>query len=370
MQRSRPPNPALSIIVPTYQESANIPILFERLKAVLNGLPWEMIVVDDNSPDGTSSVAFALAAEDHRVRCLRRVNRSGLAGAVIEGWMSSSADFVAVIDGDLQHDKSILPVMYKALANEAANLAIGTRLRRANVESLSLARQRLSDLGAWCFRRVGGIKVTDPMSGFFMIRREIVSRLAPRLSADGFKILVDVILSGGGALHIVEVPYGFRKRNAGNSKLTPLVAIDFLGLVFHHASAGILPIRFVLFAMVGATGLVVHIVTLSAAVEWFKMLSFNSGQLIATILAMASNFILNNEITYRAYRYRGPHLFLGLIIFLLGCSVGAIANIDVASWLYKAKQTWWVAGLAGALLSVVWNYAVSTNLIWRPSRRR
>ena len=370
MQPSGPLTPALSIIVPTYQESANIPILFERIKVALNDLPWEMIVVDDDSPDGTSSVAFALAAKDQRIRCLRRVNRSGLAGAVIEGWMSSSADYVAVIDGDLQHDESVLLAMYQALANGTGNLAIGTRLRKSNSESLSPARQWLSDLGAWCFRRIGRTSVTDPMSGFFMIRREIVSRLAPRLSADGFKILVDVILSAGGGLHIVEVPYGFRKRNAGESKLTPLVAIDFLGLVIHHATAGIIPIRFVLFAMVGAIGLVVHIAALLTVVEWFKMLTFDFGQLIATILAMASNFFLNNEITYRAYRYRGPSVFLGFIAFFLGCSVGAIANIDVASWLYKAKHTWWVAGLAGALLSVVWNYAVSTNLIWRPARRR
>jgi dolichol-phosphate mannosyltransferase len=370
METPGPSTPALSIIVPTYQESANIPVLFDRIKVALNGLPWEMIVVDDDSPDGTSNVTFALAAKDHRVRCLRRVNRSGLAGAVMEGWMSSSADLVAVIDGDLQHDESILRVMYQALASGPANLAIGTRLRRTNGGNLSPARQRLSDLGAWFFRRIGGTPVTDPMSGYFMIRREIISRLAPRLSADGFKILVDVILSAGGGLDIVEVPYGFRKRNAGESKLTPLVAIDFLGLVVHHATAGVLPIRFVLFAMVGAIGLIVHIATLSAAVEWSRMFTFDSGQLIATILAMASNFILNNEITYRAYRYGGHALFFGFLAFALACSVGAIANVDTASWLYKANQTWWVAGLAGALLSVVWNYAVSTSLIWRPGRRR
>jgi dolichol-phosphate mannosyltransferase len=361
--------PTLSVVVPTYEESANIPILFERVKAALEGLPWEMIVVDDDSPDGTSNVAFALAAKDPRLRCLRRVNRSGLAGAVIEGWMASSADFVAVIDGDLQHDESILRLMHQALAKGAGNLAIGTRIRKASSGSLSPARQRLSNMGAWFFRRIGGKAVADPMSGFFMIRREIVSRLAPRLSPDGFKILVDVILSAGRGLNIVEVPYDFRKRHAGESKLTPLVAIDFLGLVVHHATAGVLPIRFVLFAMVGAVGLVVHIAALSAVVEWFEM-SFDSGQLIATTLAMASNFILNNEITYRAYRYRGPALVAGFVAFALGCSVGAIANIDVASWLYKDNQTWWVAGLSGALLSVVWNYAVSTNLIWRPGLRR
>jgi dolichol-phosphate mannosyltransferase len=361
--------PTVSVVVPTYQESANIPILFDRIKYALSGAPWELIVVDDDSPDGTSSVAFALAAEDRRIRCLRRVNRSGLAGAVIEGWMSSSADFVAVIDGDLQHDESILPKMYEALAKGSANLAIGARLREGDRGGLSPARQALSDLGAWFFRRFAGAAVADPMSGFFMIRREIVSRLAPRLSPDGFKILVDVILSAGGGLKIVEVPYVFRKRNAGESKLTPLVGIDFLGLVVHHATAGVLPIRFVLFATIGAGGLIVHIVTLWAVLHWFGMLTFDSGQLIATIVAMGSNFILNNEITYRPYRFHGVGMVAGFLAFALGCSVGALANIDVASWLYSADQTWWLAGLSGAFLSVVWNYAVSTNLIWRRRRR-
>ena len=173
-----------------------------------------------------------------------------------------------------------------------------------------------------------------------------------------------------GGLKIVEVPYVFRKRHAGESKLTPLVGIDFLGLVGHHATAGVLPIRFVLFAVIGASGLIVHIVTLSVVLHWFATMTFDLGQLVATIVAMGSNFTLNNEITYRPYRYHGLGLVAGFLAFTLGCSVGALANIDVASWLYRSNQTWWVAGLAGALLSVVWNYAVSTNLIWRPRRRR
>jgi dolichol-phosphate mannosyltransferase len=360
-------NPTLSVVVPTYQEAANVPVLFERITAALKDLPWEMIVVDDDSPDGTSDIAFALAAHDDRVRCLRRVNRSGLAGAVIEGWLSSSADFVAVIDGDLQHDERILPRMYEALMVGEASLAIGTRASAGG--GLSPARQALSRLGAWFFRRLTGAAVTDPMSGFFMLRRDLVTKLAPRLSPDGFKILVDIILSAGGDLSIVEIPYVFRKRMMGESKLTPLVGIDFLGLVAHHATGGLLPIRFVLFASIGAVGLVVHIVTLSAVLHWIQTLDFSSAQLIATLVAMASNFLLNNEITYRVHRYRGLGLLWGFAAFAIGCSVGALANLDVASWVFKVDQTWWVAGLAGAVLSVVWNYAVSTALIWRPRRR-
>jgi dolichol-phosphate mannosyltransferase len=362
--------PTLSVVVPTYRESANIPVLFERIKTALDGLPWEMIVVDDDSPDGTADVAFALASADRRLRCLRRVNRSGLAGAVVEGWMSSSADFVAVIDGDLQHDETILPDMYRALAEGKGNLAIGTRVGiEAKTDGLSPTRRKLSDLGAWFFRRVVGAPITDPMSGFFMLRRDIVARLAPRLSADGFKILVDIVLSAGDELKIVEAPYRFRKRAAGESKLTPLIALDFVGLVGHHASGGLMPIRFVLFALVGAIGLVVHILALAALRSWSGTLDFISEQLFATLVAMASNFVLNNEITYRPYRFQGLSALGGFAAFAIGCSLGALANIDVASWLYKSNQTWWLSGLAGALLSVVWNYAVSTNLVWRNRHR-
>jgi dolichol-phosphate mannosyltransferase len=361
--------PTLSVVVPTYREAANVPVLFERLKTALAGLPWEMIVVDDDSPDGTADVAYAIARRDPRLRCIRRVNRLGLAGAVIEGWLASSADFVAVIDGDLQHDEAILPQMYAALVEGRGDLAIGTRIADPNrAGGLSPARQKLSELGAWFFRQVAGATVSDPMSGYFMLARERVARLAPRLSPEGFKILVDVVLSSGGHLKIVEIPYVFRPRQAGESKLSPLVGIDFLGLVVHHATGGLLPIRFVLFASIGAIGLVVHLLVLSALIAWLGLEDFASGQIAATIAAMASNFVLNNEITYRAYRYRGAGMIGGFALFALLCSVGAIANVNIASWLIQREGVWWVAGLAGALVGVVWNYAASNTFVWR--RRR
>ena len=174
--------PTLSVVVPTYREAANVPVLFERLKTTLAGLPWEMIVVDDDSSDGTADVAYGLAAHDPRLRCIRRVNRVGLAGAVVEGWLSSSADFVAVIDGDLQHDESILPKMYEALAAGRGNLAIGTRVADQTAPGgLSPARQKLSDLGAWFFRRVAGVGVSDPDER--LLHDSPRHRLAPRAAA-------------------------------------------------------------------------------------------------------------------------------------------------------------------------------------------
>lgn len=361
--------PTLSVIVPTYREAANVPELFERLKNVLRDLAWEMIVVDDNSPDGTAEIAFSLAARDPRMRCIRRVNRLGLAGAVIEGVLSSSAELVAVIDGDLQHDERILPQMCQSLANGGADLAIGTRVGDEAAErGLTPARQQLSNAGAYFFRRISGMSVTDPMSGFFMIRRQIVSQIAPRLSSDGFKILADILLCAPPGLRIVETPYVFRKRQAGQSKLSPLVAVDFLGLVAHHASAGVLPIRFVLFAAIGAFGLLVHLAVLTALVETAALGDFRAAQLVATLAALTSNFALNNEITYREYRYRGWSALGGLALFSLLCGVGVVVNIDIASWLFDFEHVWWVAGVSGALISLVWNYAVSTSFVWR--RRR
>jgi dolichol-phosphate mannosyltransferase len=361
----------LSVIVPTYREAQNVPVLFERLKAALDGLPWEMIVVDDDSPDGTAEVAYAIAARDARLRCLRRINRVGLAGAVVEGWLSSSADLVAVIDGDLQHDESVLPSMYAALVSGGVDLAIGTRVADLTVPGgLSPARQKLSDLGAWVFRRIAGAVVSDPMSGFFMTRREIVAELAPRLSPDGFKILVDVVLSCDRPLAIVETPYVFRQRQVGESKLSPLVGLDFLGLVAHHATGGVLPIRFVLFALIGGVGLVVHLAVLFGMIEAFGAADFTYDQSVATIAAMASNFVLNNEITYRSYRYRGLGMIGGFLLFALLCGVGAIANVNIAFWLFQTHNRWWIAGFAGALVGVVWNYVASTTFVWRRRRKR
>jgi dolichol-phosphate mannosyltransferase len=345
-----PSRPTLSVIVPTYREAANVPRLFERLVTTLDGLPWEMVVVDDDSSDGTYDVAFAIARRDPRMRCLRRVNRSGLAGAVIEGWLASSADYVAVIDGDLQHDESVLPQMYAALEKGAGNLVIGTRVPDPTQPGgLSPMRQRLSNLGKWFFSLVAGVEVSDPMSGYFMTRREIVAKYAPRLSPDGFKILVDLVLTARHGLKVVETPYVFRPRTAGESKLSPVVGLDFLGLVVHHATNGVLPTRFVLFALIGGVGLIVHL-----------------GVLIA---AMASNFVLNNEITYRNRRYSGVGIVGGFLTFVLLCGVGAIANINVANVLYHSHRGWTVAGVTGALIGLVWNYAASNTFVWRNRRK-
>ena len=354
----------LAVIIPIYNEAANIKALVARLEVALSGISWEAIFVDDDSPDGGSAIARALGAEDSRIRCLRRVGRRGLASACIEGFLATSAPFVAVIDGDLQHDESILPAMLAAVEG-GADIAIGSRHvdGGAAISGFSAARGSLSEAGAWLARRLLPVPVADPMSGFFLLRRERVEAMAPRLTASGFKILLDLLVTAEGPLRVVEVPYRFRPRHAGESKLDVGELAAFLGLLLDKATRGLVPLRFLSFACVGVLGLGVHMAVLALALGG---LGFQRAQAMATMTAMGANFWLNNRFTFRDARLRGPALWRGLALFFLVCGIGAVANIGIARLLLQESGwRWSLAGAAGALLTVVWNYAMSATLVWR-----
>jgi dolichol-phosphate mannosyltransferase len=354
----------LAVIIPVYGEAANVAPLVARLEAALAGLAWEAVFVDDDSPDGTAAAARAIAAADPRIRCIRRIGRRGLASACMEGFLSVSAPFVAVMDGDLQHDETILPALLSAVEG-GADIAIGSRhVPGGGAEGgFSAARGVLSDAGATLARVLLPVPVADPMSGFFLLRRDLVEEVAPRLAARGFKILLDILLSAPRRLRVAEVPYSFRSRQAGESKLNATVLLEFAGLLLDKATGGAVPLRFVAFAAVGAIGLLVH---MSALALLLGPLSFGAAQWAATLVAMTANFALNNRITYRDVRLRGAALWRGLVVFYLVCGIGAAANVGIAGLLLRdGMLAWGTAGLAGALITVVWNYAVSSTLVWR-----
>jgi dolichol-phosphate mannosyltransferase len=356
----------LSVVVPCYNERPNVAPLIARLDAALAGIAWEVVYVDDNSPDGTSAEVRRIAQTDPRVRCIRRMGRRGLASAVIEGALSSSADYVAVIDGDLQHDETRLPVMLAALQTGQYDLAVASRHVDGG-DNAGLAnrwRHALSDGGIWLAQMFLPVKLTDPMSGFFMLPRAQFEQLAAGLTGQGFKILLDLVLSSPAPLRVLEVPARFRERLAGESKLDALVMIQFGGLLLDKVFGGLMPLRFISFGAVGALGVLVHLGVL-AALRQTTGLSFELEQTIATIVAMIFNFELNNAINYRDQRLRGPRLWRGLFLFMLVCGFGAIANIGIANTLYEAHATWTAAGAIGAVIGVVWNYAVSATLVWR-----
>ena len=355
----------LSVIVPTFNESGNVAVLVQRLAAALAGLSWEVIFVDDNSPDGTADVVRALAQRDPRVRCIRRIGRRGLSGACIEGMLASSAPCAAVIDGDLQHDETQLPKMLGLIETGAAELVIGSRyIDGGSADSFNSQRLGASKFATAVAQRVLRVKIADPMSGFFMIRRDRFEQLAPQLSIQGFKILLDVVATARGDLRITEVPYTFGSRLHGESKLDSMVALDFLGLVLAKLTNDVVSLRFLLFALVGSIGLCVHFAALYIALEVFR-LPFAEAQACGALLAMTSNFLLNNFLTYRDLRLKGFGILRGLLLFYLVCSVGLLANVGVAFSVYDQEPIWWLAGAAGALMGVVWNYAMSGLFVWR-----
>jgi dolichol-phosphate mannosyltransferase len=358
--------PALTIVVPSYNERPNVAPLIARLDAALYGIAWEVVYVDDDSPDGTTAEVRRIAQTDPRVRCIRRIGRRGLASAVIEGALSSSAQYIAVIDGDLQHDETRLPDMLAALRTGQYDLAVASRHAEGG-DNLGLAnrwRHVLSDVGIRLARLFLPVRLSDPMSGFFMLPRPLFENLAGNLTGQGFKILLDLALSSPAPLRVIEIPCIFHERAAGESKLDALVLVQFAGLLLDKVFGGLLPLRFISFAIVGALGVVVHLTVLTAALK-LNRLAFEQAQVLATLVAMAFNFQLNNEITYRDQRLRGPRLWRGLLLFMVVCGFGAIANVGIAQTLYETHTNWSVAGAIGAVIGVVWNYAVSATLVWR-----
>ncbi len=354
----------LCVVVPTFKERDNVPKLFAKLDAALTGIAWEVIFVDDNSPDGTWEVARQLAQTDSRVRCIRRIGRRGLSGACIEGILASSAPYVAVMDADLQHDETRLPKMLEILQAGQAELVVGSRyVSGGDTGSFGSTRLGGSVFATNIARKLLHIEVADPMSGFFMLRRDRFEQLAPSLSVQGFKILLDIIATAGGKLRIVEVPFSFGARLHGESKLDSMVVLDFLGLVLAKMTGDLVSLRFLLFALVGGIGLGVHLLTLYAALA--LQVPFAEAQGIAAFVAMTGNFLLNNRLTYRDQRLKGFALLRGLFLFYLVCSVGLLANVGVAATVFDQEPIWWLAGVAGALMGVVWNYGVSSLFVWR-----
>jgi dolichol-phosphate mannosyltransferase len=365
----RPPQaiglPKLSVVIPTFNERDNVTTLFRRLEKTLAGIPFEAVFVDDNSPDGTWEVLRALSREDGRVRCIRRIGRRGLSGACIEGILASSAPCAAVIDADLQHDETQLPKMLAALQSGEFDLVVGSRyIEGGSAQSFNRQRAGASAFATEIAKRVLRVEISDPMSGFFMIRRDRFEAIAPQLSTQGFKILLDVVATAHGALRVKEIPYTFGSRLHGESKLDSMVALDFLGLVLAKLTRDVVSLRFLLFAMVGSLGVVVHFAGLYAALKVLQ-LPFAEAQACGAVCAMTSNFILNNFLTYRDQRLKGFAILRGLLLFYLVCSVGLFANVGVAFSVYDQQPIWWLAGAAGALMGVVWNYAMSGLFVWR-----
>ena len=360
----------LSVIIPTFNEAENVADIIARLRRCLWGLRWEVIFVDDDSDDGTADLVRELGRHDARIRCVQRIGRRGLASACIEGILASSAPFVAVMDADLQHDETLLPEMYRFAKQGDLEIVVGSRYMSADgVGEWAKSRAALSRFAAHLSRLVLRADLTDPMSGFFLLRREAFDRRMRDLSGIGFKILLDLFASSPNPLRFCELPYQFRPRRAGASKLDAHAMWDYGMLLLDKLLGRLVPVRFVAIALVGGMGVAVHFLALSLLYRGLGS-EFVFSQTAAALAAMTFNFTLNNALTYRDMRLRGLEWVRGWVSFTLACSVGAIANVGIAAYLFREEGAAWpIAALAGILVGSVWNYGVTSVYTWGTARR-
>lgn len=369
------PLPAeVAVIVPTFNEAGNVALLAAAVEGALDGFRWEIVFVDDDSPDGTAARARAMAQRDPRIRVVHRYRRRGLASACVEGFLATSAPLLAVMDGDLQHDEAILPLMLQHLRHSDVDLVVGSRyVAGGGTGGWAGRRLAMSRFATRLATRITGTALCDPMSGFFMIRRDAFMAALPHLSTVGFKILLDLAASSPTPLRIAEVPYTFRARRSGESKLGLAILWEYGQLLLDKAMGHIIPVRFLSFAAVGGSGVVVHFLVLAAALQALSgeaiglepARAFAAAQTVATIIAATSNFLLNNALTYRDQQLKGRRLLWGWCSFNLVCGVGFTANVGIAKWLYEQHTALVVSALAGVAVTTVWNYAMSSLFTWR-----
>lgn len=358
----------LVIVIPTYCERENLPELVRRLRQTLVGIEWEAIVVDDDSPDQTAQLARSLSLSDRRVRCLHRIGRRGLSSACIEGMLASAAPVIAVMDADLQHDETRLPLMLQRIRDEGADLVVATRYAgNGSIGEWDSGRAEMSRTATRLSRMVHAQNVSDPMSGFFMMKREVLESALRDLSAVGFKLLLDILATVKRRLVVVEEPYTFRGRERGESKLDSLVIWDFGMLLLDKLIGRYVPVRFIAFAIVGGSGVIVHLAIITLLLS-FGALSFPTAQLTASTLTMVFNYSVNNVLTYRDQRRRKLAWLTGLLPFMAACSLGAFINVVIANHFYASGTAWPLASLAGILVGAVWNYVVTSRFAWGKRR--
>jgi dolichol-phosphate mannosyltransferase len=361
--------PQLSIIVPTFNEAGNVVGLRDLVDAALGDLAWEMIFVDDDSPDGTAAKVREMAQGDPRVRCIQRIGRRGLSTACIEGVLASSAPVVAVIDADHQHDERLLPTMYELVSSGEIDVAVGSRyVESGGTGDWDASRAAISRAATRLSRLVLKVELHDPMSGFFMIRHDaFVECVRAGVSGVGFKILLDLFATSPRPLRFRELAYQFRNRASGESKLDTNVAWEFVVMLLDKWMHGLVPVRFIAFSLVGGFGLGIHLLVLALLFKGAGV-SFLVAQAAATMVAMTCNYVLNNLLTYRDMRLRGLRFLKGWFSFVLACSVGALANVGIADYLFRFGSLWVSSAIAGVLVGAVWNYAVTAVYTWKAPR--
>ena len=352
----------LAVVVPTLNEEKNVVRLYERLVRVLAGFNWELIFVDDDSKDGTLVEIAKIAVRDPRVRHIHRVNRKGLSSACTEGILSTCQDYVVIMDSDLQHDENAIPAIVAKLVDEDRDIVVGSRyVKGGGTGNWTPSREKMSRFATVISKFFFGIEIQDPMSGFFGFQRQRIVPFLKNVNGRGFKILFDLLTSS--RLRVAEIPYEFRNRKEGDSKLNFSTLYDFFVSLVYVFLRRKIPADFISFSLVGGSGVVLHLLVLGS-LTWLSV-DFLQAQLTAALVAMTSNFFINNITTHRSRKIKGNVIFFSLFKFCLLCLLGLGFNLIVAEWMFRQTNLWLAGGIAGSVVSAVWNYATSSVFVWR-----
>ncbi len=339
----------VSVIVPTYNEVDNIVEVIDRLRRTLSGQTHEIIVVDDNSPDFTWQLARQHGAHDPSVKVIRRIGKRGLASAVLDGMAAASGESLAVIDGDLQHDETVLGVMVASVIDDGADICIGTRMGDGGSQGQrTKTRRRVTTAGDAIARKILPPlrRTSDPLSGFFVVSRHLYEQAAPQMNRNlrEYKVLW-MFLAHQHDIKVTEVGYVFRPRVGGETKLSGGVLLDdLISALALRIGRNVSPL-FIKYCLVGASGVAVSLIVYALG-ELANLPAFNLGitpdlnpiylsALLGIQASIITNFLANNYFTFYDRRYRGWSLLGGFSLFQLVSVVGVFVQLSVFQLLHR-----------------------------------
>tara|TARA_B100000965_G_scaffold403154_1_gene430636 strand:- start:105 stop:1196 length:1092 start_codon:yes stop_codon:yes gene_type:complete len=358
----------ISIIIPTFNEVNNIKVLLFDLINILKNQDYEIVVVDDDSPDGTGEEVYNFMKNNNNIQLINRVGRSGLSSAIKEGLLFAKGEYLLVLDGDGQHDANCVVDLINKIKESNSDMVIASRfLDPSLLRGLSGKRSlgsKLANKAARISLSKNYSNLTDYLSGCFCVDIRRTELLIKKIEINGFKFLYELLALSKGHLQIKEVPLIFKERDYGKSKLDLAIVWDFLISILHNISYRILPRRAISFGLVGMSGVIVQLMITLLLTNLF-LIDFKNALPFSVICAATSNFLINNQLTFRSNRLTNSALIRGLLKFLLVASLPVIANVGIATAFYQyISSDTLIAQLAGIAIVYAWNYLASSLFVW------